>query len=196
MSKEAIVKFENWTNSGTTFDVGYTPLYVALRARKWDTARLILEIAEEQFMGEDDQKVKTANPGGNVIQFGPSNHRGYTIKQWLTPIKFSDDDDDDEHLSDGDSYASDETEKRPAGYTDLAKRFHTVCVNVKPNQLLSYGAKCAIKDTSDSKGFWGTADPITTAVRENDLEAFEEIADVCRADSKLEDLRSDFIVFS
>ncbi|KAG8943942.1 hypothetical protein FRC00_010877, partial [Tulasnella sp. 408] len=166
-----------YTDHNNNYTAGYTPLYVALRARKWDTARLILEIAEEQYMGEDDSEVKTANRGGNVIQFGSSNHCGYTIEQWLTPVKFLDDDDDDEQGSDADSYASDETEKRPAGYTDLAKRFNTVCVKVKPNQLLSYGAKCAIEGTSDSNGFWGNADPLTVAVRENDAEAFEEIAD-------------------
>ncbi|KAG9049850.1 hypothetical protein FS837_008900 [Tulasnella sp. UAMH 9824] len=151
----ARVKYTDHTN---TYCAGYTPLFVALRARKWDTARLILEIAQEQLMEEDDQEVKTANRSGNVILF--------------------DDEDEDEHDIDADSCASDETEKRPVGYTDLAKRFHTVCVQVKPNQLLSYGAKCAIKGTSDSNGFWGYADPITVAVHENDVEAFEEIADL------------------
>ncbi|KAG8939515.1 hypothetical protein FRC00_013838, partial [Tulasnella sp. 408] len=88
------------------------------------------------------------------------------------------DDDDDEEDSDDDSCASDETEKRPAGYTDLAKRFHTVSVNVKPNQLLSYDAKCAVEGISGSNGYSGTADPITLAVRENDAEAFAQIADM------------------
>lgn len=155
---------------------------MALRARKWDTARLILEIAQEQLTKEeDDDEAKPANRGGNVIRFGPSSHPGYVMEQWLTPVKFSDDDDDDdEDNSDDDSCASDETEKRPAGYTDLAKRFHTVSVNVKPNQLLSYDTKCAVDSTSSLIGYAGTADPITLAVRENDAEAFAQIADVCR----------------
>ncbi len=55
--------------------LGYTPLFVALRARKWDTARLILEIAQEQLMkDEDDEEVKTVNRGGNVIRFGQYMH--------------------------------------------------------------------------------------------------------------------------
>ncbi|KAG8950958.1 hypothetical protein FRC04_007022 [Tulasnella sp. 424] len=138
---------------------GYTPLFVALRARRWNTARLILEIAQEQLMkDEDDDEQKTVNRGGNVIRF--------------------DDDDDDDDASDGDSAASDETEKRPAGYSDLAKRFHTVRVKVKPNQLLSYGAKCAVEGVSGLPAYWGSADPINIAVRENDVEAFNQIADM------------------
>ncbi|KIO24998.1 hypothetical protein M407DRAFT_211285 [Tulasnella calospora MUT 4182] len=148
-----------YTDHTSNYSKGYTPLYVALRARKWDTARLILEIAQEQLMKEeDDEEVKTVNRGGNVIRF--------------------DDDDDDDEDSDADSCASDETEKRPAGYTDLAKRFHTVSVKVKPNQLLSYDTKSAVEGTSGFTGYAGTADPITVAARENDAEAFAQIADM------------------
>ncbi|KIO25917.1 glycosyltransferase family 31 protein, partial [Tulasnella calospora MUT 4182] len=151
----ARVKYTDHTSYSSE---GYTPLYVAIRARKWDTARLILDIAQEQLMEDEEEKeAETTNRGGNVIRF--------------------DDDDDDEEDSDVDSCASDETEKRPAGYTDLAKRFHTVSVKVKPNQLLSYDAKCAIEGPSGSDGFAGTADPITVAVRENDAEAFAQVAD-------------------
>ncbi|KAG8914789.1 hypothetical protein FRC01_003908, partial [Tulasnella sp. 417] len=149
-----------YTEHTSNYSKGYTPLYVALRARKWDTARLILEIAEEQLTKEDeDEEVKPVNRGGNVI-------------------RFDDDDDDDDEDSDGDSCASDETEKRPAGYTDLAKRFHTVSVNVKPNQLLTYDSKWAVENTSGASSYSGTADPITLAVRENDAEAFAQIADM------------------
>ncbi|KAG8939661.1 hypothetical protein FRC04_006086 [Tulasnella sp. 424] len=146
-----------YTEHMNDYSQGYTPLFVALRARKWDTARLILEIAEEQLMKDedDDEKVDTANCGGNIIRF--------------------DDNGDD---SDGDSAASDETEKRPAGYSDLAKRFHTVKVKVKPNQLLSYAAKCAVERVSESTPYWGSADPIDFAVAENDVEAFNQIADM------------------
>ncbi|KIO26966.1 hypothetical protein M407DRAFT_23791 [Tulasnella calospora MUT 4182] len=152
----ARVKYTNHTNN---YSKGYTPLYVALRARKWDTARLILEIAEKQLMKEEaDKELKTANRGGTIIRF--------------------DDDDDDDEDSDANSCASDETEKRPAGYTDLAKRFHTVSVKIKPNQLLSYDAQCAIEGTSGANGYTGTADPITVATWENDVEAFAQIADM------------------
>ncbi|KAG8952591.1 hypothetical protein FRC04_003952 [Tulasnella sp. 424] len=134
---------------------GYTPLFVALRARKWDTARLILEIAQQQLTKEkDDEESKQVKRFGNVIMFG-------------------DDDDDD----DANSNASDETEKRPAGYTNLVKRFHTVSVKVKPNHLLSYEIKCIVA-APGSDPFARLADPITLAVLENDVEAFTQIADM------------------
>lgn len=96
------------------------------------------------------------------------------------PCTFLDDNgDSDEDDSDANSCASDETEKRPLGYTDLSKRFHTISVNVKPNQLLSYNARCAIEGTSGSNGYAGFADPIRTAALEQDAEAFAQIADVC-----------------
>ncbi|KIO24983.1 hypothetical protein M407DRAFT_25628, partial [Tulasnella calospora MUT 4182] len=141
---------------------GYSPLYVALRARKWDTARLILEIAQKQFVKEeDDEQPKQVRPSGNIITFNDS-----------------DDDDDD---SDADSCASDQTETRPIGYTNLAKRFHTVSVKVKPNQLFSYDAKWATESISGPDASAVTADPITLAVIENDVEAFNQIADMMEA---------------
>lgn len=84
----------------------------------------------------------------------------------LTPFALTadaDTDDEDDSDSDVDSCASDDTEKRPAIYSDLSKRFHAVSVKVKPNQLLTYN------------------NPIFTAIQENDVEAFTQIADVrCR----------------
>lgn len=82
-----------------------------------------------------------------------------------------DEDDEDEDDSDADSCASDQTQKAPTGYINLAKRFQTVSVKVKPNQLLSYQTK------ANASG--RTADPITLAVLEKDVEAFHQIADVC-----------------
>ncbi|KAG8939662.1 hypothetical protein FRC04_006087 [Tulasnella sp. 424] len=150
-----------YTDHISLYSKGYTPLFVALRARKWDTARLILEIAEEQLMNdeddEDDEELDTASRGGNIIRF---------------------DDDDDDDDSDGNSRASDETEKRPAGYSDLAKRFHTVSVTVEPNQLLWYEAKYAFQGGSGLIPYTWSADPINIAVRENDVEAFNQIADM------------------
>ncbi|KAG8952590.1 hypothetical protein FRC04_003951 [Tulasnella sp. 424] len=149
-----------YTDQMNDYAKGYTPLFVALRARKWDTARLILEIAQQQLMKEEnDEEPKPVKRFGNVIMFGDDDDEG------------GDDDDD------ADSNASDETEKRPAGYTNLAKRFHTVSVKVKPNQLLSYDTKCIVA-APGSDAFAGLADPITLAVLENDVEAFTQIADM------------------
>ncbi|KAG8933990.1 hypothetical protein FRC01_005887 [Tulasnella sp. 417] len=145
-----------YTEQTYDYSNGYTPLYAALRARKWDTARLILEIAQKQLMKEED-KIEPEKKSGNIIRFNDS------------------DDDDD---SDADSCASDETEKRPLGYTNLAKRFHTVSVKAEPSQLLSYGAKYVTEATSGSDASTGTADPITLAILENDVEAFNQIADM------------------
>ncbi|KIO24986.1 hypothetical protein M407DRAFT_25631 [Tulasnella calospora MUT 4182] len=96
------------------------------------------------------------------------------MKQSENAITFIDNDDD----SDADSCASGETEKRPVGYTNLAKRFHTVSVKVKPNQLLSYDTKWATESTSASDASAGFASPITLAVLEKDVEAFNQIADM------------------
>ncbi|KAG8903610.1 hypothetical protein FRC01_009072 [Tulasnella sp. 417] len=149
-----------YTDQSSEYANGYTPLYVALRARKWDSARLILEISEKQLTKKEDEgEAKIASRGGTVI-------------------RFNDDSDGDGEESDADSCASDETEKRPAGYTDLAERFHTVSVNVKPNRLLSYNAKCAIENPSRRNGYAGSADPIRVAALENDVEAFAQVADM------------------
>ncbi|KAG8898026.1 hypothetical protein FRC00_003492 [Tulasnella sp. 408] len=137
---------------------GYTPLYVALRARKWDTARLILEIAQKQLMKEENEaEQKPTKQRGNIVTFNDS---------------------DDDADSDGDSCASDETEKRPAGYTNLVKRFNTVSVKVKPDQLLSFSGKWATESTSGPDASARDADPITLAALENDVEAFYQIADM------------------
>ncbi|KAG9040729.1 hypothetical protein FS837_000244 [Tulasnella sp. UAMH 9824] len=134
-----------FTQEAFDFNKGYTPLYVALRARKWDTARLILEIAQKQLMKEEDDVVN---------------------------------DNDDEDDSDGDSCASDQTETRPFGYTNLVTRFHTVSVNVKPNQLFSQDALRVVESTSSPNGSVKYADPISLAVFEKDVEAFHQIADM------------------
>ncbi|KAG8916541.1 hypothetical protein FRC00_014710 [Tulasnella sp. 408] len=97
------------------------------------------------------------------------------VKQSANIITFNDSCDDD---SDADSCASDETERRPVGYTNLAKRFHTVSVKVKPNRLLSYDGKWATELTSGPDASARTADPITLAILENDIEAFHQIADM------------------
>lgn len=89
-----------------------------------------------------------------------------------------DDDSDEEEGSDDDSAASDETEKRPAGYSNLAERFHTVSVNIKPNELLNYMTKSAIDARPGVDAYSGFAIPLALAARENDLEAFNHIADV------------------
>ncbi|KAG9028668.1 hypothetical protein FS837_003824 [Tulasnella sp. UAMH 9824] len=146
-----------YTEQDSNYAQGYTPLYVALRARRWDTARLILDIAQKQLMKEEDDP-EVPKP----------------VRQSANIITFNDSDDD----SDGDSCASDETEKRPVGYTNLARRFHTVSVKVKPSQLLSYDGKWATESISGPDASFGTADPITLAVFENDLEAFHQIADM------------------
>ncbi|KAG8933988.1 hypothetical protein FRC01_005885, partial [Tulasnella sp. 417] len=158
----AVVKY---TEQANIHAKGYTPLYVALRARKWDTARLIIEIAQKQLAKEEDEDEP---------------------KQRVKIRAFRDGDEDDG--SDADSCASDQTEQRPLGYTNLARRFHTVSAKVKPNQLLSYSTKSATEyalgpsrspflvfDPSTSAGY---ADPITLAVIEKDVEAFNQIADM------------------
>ncbi|KIO24981.1 hypothetical protein M407DRAFT_211262 [Tulasnella calospora MUT 4182] len=144
-------------NPFSHFPMGYSPLYVALRARKWDTARLILEIAQKQFMKEEEDE----------------QHKQFS--------SLADDRDDDDEDSDTDSCASDQTETRPIGYTNLAKRFHTVSVKVKPNQLfVSDGTNWATGSISGFRAFPGatSADPMTLAILENDVEAFNQIADM------------------
>ncbi|KAG8944600.1 hypothetical protein FRC00_010508, partial [Tulasnella sp. 408] len=147
-----------YTQQANSFYKGYTPLYVALRARKWDTARLILEIAQKQLMKEEDDEVpKPMRQGANIIAFH---------------------DKDDEDDSDADSCASDQTETRPFGYTNLATRFHTVSVKVYPDELLSYDGLWATELTSGPDASAGYADPISLAVLEKDVEAFHQIADM------------------
>ncbi|KAG8987768.1 hypothetical protein FRB90_003164, partial [Tulasnella sp. 427] len=51
-------------------------------------------------------------------------------------------------------------------------------VNIKPNQLLNYDTKYAIEARPGGKFYIGNADPLALALRENDVEAFNQIADM------------------
>ncbi|KAG8905028.1 hypothetical protein FRC01_008504 [Tulasnella sp. 417] len=132
-----------YTEHTTYHSKGYTPLHVALRSRKWDTARLILEIAEEQYTEQEDEE--------ELEPFGSSLVQRPGIQS--------------------------QTENQPVDKTDDAAGVHAVSVNVKPNELLSYQAKCAIGSGSAS-AYIPDAGPLTLFIRENDLEAFTQIADM------------------
>ncbi|KIO24997.1 hypothetical protein M407DRAFT_211280 [Tulasnella calospora MUT 4182] len=158
--------------------LGYTPLHVALRSRKWDTARLILEIAQEQFKEQDDaEEPNDLRPRGRMTQFrqGPI---GGPVKQLFIAPTFPDSHDvGDEVDNELDSSPRIQTEKRPVGYTDLAERFNSVSVNVKPNELLSYVCKYTFEFGSGS-AFASMTNPIGLAAQENDVEAFTQIAEM------------------
>lgn len=96
-----------------------------------------------------------------------------------------DEDDSDDDNSDNASCASDATEKKPLGFSDLAERFHSVRVNVKPNQLLSYTAQYPYEATPRVKALAGYTNPIFHVTQMSDLEGFNQIADVstCKAEN-------------
>ncbi|KAG8976347.1 hypothetical protein FRB90_009230, partial [Tulasnella sp. 427] len=72
----------------------------------------------------------------------------------------------------------DETTKQPLGFADLAERFHTVSVKIKPNALLSYRSKSAVGPRAGLKEYFGEQSPIELAAEEGDVEAFVQIADM------------------
>ncbi|KDQ19308.1 hypothetical protein BOTBODRAFT_170420 [Botryobasidium botryosum FD-172 SS1] len=109
------VKMTSATDSGKE----YTPLDVAIRARRWDTARLIMGTAAAQYQ-EPEKKESAFKPSGIVLH--------------------DDDDDENDEDLDEDDISEDDT---AIVYEDIAARLSSVRCDISPSMLLvkppSYG---------------------------------------------------------
>ncbi|KAH9057562.1 hypothetical protein EDB87DRAFT_1686152 [Lactarius vividus] len=92
----------------------WTPFVVALHRRHWDTARLVLAIAEAQYQPPDTEMDGT---NGGILRDD------------------SDSDEEREYDSDEDDY-SDYSEEKPINFTDIAARSSPVRTDVPPTKLL------------------------------------------------------------
>ncbi|PSR72889.1 hypothetical protein PHLCEN_2v11256 [Hermanssonia centrifuga] len=124
---------------------GYTPLFIAISARRWDTARLILAIASAQYDPEETkaQKFETRN---------------------INLDNESDDDDDD---MDDDM----EPEEEPImNFVDIAKRPSAIHTKIRPSYMLDQArGPCPVKNGVSYHT------PINKAIVEDDFEAFTQI---------------------
>ncbi|KAI0337566.1 ankyrin [Trametopsis cervina] len=130
---------------------GFTPLYLAILARKWDTVKLILAIATAQY-----------SPGDPVE------------KKFETKILSLDDDPDDE--SDDDDDDSDEDDMdidgEPVNFIDIAKRHSDIRVPVHPSLMLHHvNAPLLWKDKEEVL----LLTPFGKAIVEDDFEAFMQL---------------------
>jgi hypothetical protein len=60
--------FSPLLHSATSFncDSGVTPFSIAVKSRKWDTARLILAIAAAQYEADEEDVVKNIDLGNST----------------------------------------------------------------------------------------------------------------------------------
>ncbi|KAG9037698.1 hypothetical protein FRB95_004544 [Tulasnella sp. JGI-2019a] len=138
------------TNNNAPSRELYTTLFVALRARKWATARAILAIAKAQ-------------------QSEPEEEKG--TKLWDRKARIILESGDDEADSDAESDDSAVTPTR-LGFDTIAAKYSTISVNVDPASLLSHTVYLPLNDVQRS------VTPMMMAVYSDDVEMFKEICEL------------------
>lgn len=131
---------------------GWTPLFAACAARRWNTAKLVVAIAAAQYKPSEDGEAKV------------------TFKN----ISLDDDDDDSDNESDC-SDCSDDTigQKKEALFIDIAKVKSTVTTDVPPKKMISeLGSTFRVGDAVLSGNL------LHRAIRMKDREALINIANL------------------
>lgn len=161
----------------------FTPLSVAIQARKWDSARLIIAIAIAQWTPPED-KAEENKFTTRDIDLG--KYRSYfqlsfllILHLYLTHVA-GDDTDDDE--SDVESVASDASEERKAreigSFTDLSTRTSAVKSTAPASMLLDYAVSGHL--SRDSSKLFRNVSVLGMAARDGDLEAFVNICELMK----------------
>ncbi|OBZ73133.1 hypothetical protein A0H81_06697 [Grifola frondosa] len=136
-------------------NTGCTPLFLALQYRHWDTARLILAIANAQYKSEESKVEKFETKNLTLVVHEPE--------------LMDDDDDADMEI--------DETPITPMDFTDIAKRSSGVATTTPPSKMLQHSNATYLGEDGESK-FVGPV--LLKAIIDDDLEAFVQIADMHR----------------
>ncbi|KAG5643246.1 hypothetical protein DXG03_001296 [Asterophora parasitica] len=149
------VAFENQSWRDQT---GYTPLFAAITARRWSTAKLIMAIAIAQYKPTDE-----------VEKFS------------TTGIKLTDDDVSDDGSEDSD--ASDDTVAQPeATFVDIAKRPSVVEVDVHPKRMLDRAEiSWHHKIKESDKWLHHKGNLLYRAIHDDDLELFTNVSNLYHA---------------
>ncbi|KAF8265333.1 hypothetical protein EI94DRAFT_356458 [Lactarius quietus] len=153
--KEPIQIVVQTTNACNSFQVappGWTPFFVALHRRHWDTARLILAIAKAQYQPPDTEIVVT------------------------TTLNLHDDSDSDEeghHDSDEDDYDDYDEQPKPINFTDIAARPSSVRTEVPATKMFELQASFL----QPGRKYYSCI-PLQKAIVEDDSEALVHILDL------------------
>ena len=138
---------------------GFTPLDVAIRARNWETAKVIIAIANAQY----EEPAATAgrdNCDGKLIANVPSHSSFYPPEEH-----------DEEHDEDSDLETDDDISdqlNRKAEIMDISHRVGPIRVPVGPGALF----QASPYSSKDSILYW---EPLEAAVRAADIEATKQI---------------------
>ncbi|KAI5121629.1 hypothetical protein M0805_001158 [Coniferiporia weirii] len=136
----------------------YTPFSVAILARNWATARLIVAIAIAQYKPKEDPSAKRFNPKGLILGEDDS------------------DSDSDSDLSDDESMDVGGSRKEVGSFIDLASRSSAVQCDVSPKQLITYDVSSRVNQDGNSIVYAGAT--VAQACADGDLEAFVIICDI------------------
>ncbi|KAL5531740.1 hypothetical protein ACEPAG_4617 [Sanghuangporus baumii] len=136
---------------------GYTPLSVAIIARKWDTARVILSIAEAQYKPKDEITNKQINIGDIVVDVDEGSDYHSTICG-----------SDEDYHDEGDA---------PGGaVTDLAARDSAVQCDISPKLFIEQSVRA--RADREGRNLIQSGSVAYQACCEGDLEAFVNICDM------------------
>ncbi|KDQ65163.1 hypothetical protein JAAARDRAFT_188410 [Jaapia argillacea MUCL 33604] len=139
--------------SVSTTPGSYSPLFVAIKGRHWDTARLILVIAAAQYHPPEEKLV-------------PFETRDIALDH---------DNSDEEYDEEDDSEEESETEGAVLDFIDIAKRPSAVRSSVPPSTMLQ--STTASLPHPGGKSVYSSS-VLDQAIVENDFEAFVHICDL------------------
>jgi hypothetical protein len=154
---------------------GFTPLFVAVCGRKWDTARLVLAIATAQYVPADEDKKFSTK--GVILRKCLS--LCLLFHEILFDADLCKDDSDSDSDDSDDSDGSEDTVKpqQNFNFTDVAKRSSVIQCQVPPGKMLGCSIYWAIRKTPENEISAQSGSMLMKAIFDNDLEAFVHIID-------------------
>ncbi|EPQ59792.1 ankyrin [Gloeophyllum trabeum ATCC 11539] len=156
-----------WKYVGSNMYRGWTPLAVAVLARRWDTARLIMAIAVAQYKSPEEKQA-------------PFEFRGINLGD------DSDSESEESYLSEEDDASQEELQ-----VTDVTKLPSAVRTETPPKVLLQEVQLEWPKNDGKTISY---VTPIIKAIMEDDLEAFVNICDLYHSGpERIPFARNDFI---
>ena len=143
---------------------GYTPLFAAIVARRWSTAKLILGIVAAQYHREDDDDEIKFNVDWGKVR----SQARHCITLILGPL----DDSDNESCNSGDSDITVEGEEKEPKFIDIATRSCAIQTDVHPKTMLQQIVMWRKGERT------GQASLLSKTVIDHDLEAFVHVANL------------------
>ncbi|KAI5121628.1 hypothetical protein M0805_001157 [Coniferiporia weirii] len=153
LMEQAVIQNRSYFTDGV-----HTPFSVAILARNWTTARLVLAIATAQFKPEENPGVKRFNPKSLILGEDES------------------DGESDSDISDDEPMDVDASIKEPGFFIDLAARSSAIHCDVSPKRLADFNVSGRVG--RGGKSILRSNNIMTQACEDGDLEAFVNICDM------------------